>query len=374
MSKRASDTPQEPTPHPSTRIESGNEDGIDASIGVQAVDDSNIDEDVIGVPNRNEDGVTEEEGTDAVPVAGERNESPADTPPAPTKKGNNDVGSEESDDTTPPATPAFVGQKKGQNKNEDTNNKPPSSTAATDPVDSFETPDNKPPSSNTATNPVDCVTSPDSKPPSSITATDLLDCFDESVYTNVRDIDETSNKIVKIGENVFSAQEWKTGHVRFPSGATGNWLIQKKNAMCQYRSYICELQCQGVSTFGLDAFQKQVLLDLRTNWRLSLYAPNLSKGDVNGIVCDLYYLGQHYHCDDNGTMFPKKSSTPFITKQKSDWDIYDSNYVNWHENFYYDEDHDALDMYCLFAGEEMKRLLDKEEWLNETFMEYMWHW
>ena len=194
------------------------------------------------------------------------------------------------------------------------------------------------------------------------------------MYTNVRDIDETSNKIVKIGENVFSAQEWKTGQVRFPSGATGNWLIQKKNAMCQYRSYICELQCQGVSTFGLDAFQKQVLLDLRTNWRLSLYAPNLSKGDVNGIVCDLYYLGQHYHCDDNGTMFPKKSSTPFITKQKSDWDIYDSNYVNWHENFYYDEDHDALDMYCLFAGEEMKRLLDKEEWLNETFMEYMWHW
>eukprot|EP00957_Ditylum_brightwellii_P077337 5877000-Ditylum_brightwellii.AAC.1 len=64
---------------------------------------------------------------------------------------------------------------------------------------------------------------------------------------------------------------------------------------------------------------------------------------------------------------------PKGTKQTSDWDIYDSNYVNWRENFDCANDHDTLDMYCLFAGEEMKRLFDKEEWLNRIFMEYMWH-
>ena len=141
------------------------------------------------------------ESTGAVPDEGENNESPADNPPSLTKKGNNDVGSEDSNDTTPPATPEFVGQQKLQNEKEDTNN----------------------------------------KPPSSITATDPLECFDELVYTNVRDINETSNQVVKIGEYFFSVQEWKTGKVRFPSGASGNWLIQKKNAMCQYRSYICKL-------------------------------------------------------------------------------------------------------------------------------------
>eukprot|EP00957_Ditylum_brightwellii_P059984 4553930-Ditylum_brightwellii.AAC.1 len=56
MSKRASDMPQEPNPHLSTRIESGTEAGIDASIGVQAVGDSNNDEDAIADTNRNEDG------------------------------------------------------------------------------------------------------------------------------------------------------------------------------------------------------------------------------------------------------------------------------------------------------------------------------
>eukprot|EP00957_Ditylum_brightwellii_P147821 11257057-Ditylum_brightwellii.AAC.1 len=56
MSKRASDMPQVPNPHPFTRIESGTEAGIDASIGVQAVDDSNNGEDAIADPNSNEDG------------------------------------------------------------------------------------------------------------------------------------------------------------------------------------------------------------------------------------------------------------------------------------------------------------------------------
>ena len=293
MSKRLSEVPQVPNPHPSTRIGSGTETGIDASIGLQAVDDSNNGADAIADPNSNEDGGIVEAGTNtgegsnpnitsestgAVPDEGENNKSPTNNPTSLTKEDNNDLGNEDRDDTTPPATPEFVGQQKLQEEKEDTNN----------------------------------------KPPSSITVTDQPECFDESVYTNVKDIDETSNQVVKIGEYLFSAKEWKTGQVGFPSGASSGELLLKKNALCQYRSYICELQRKEVSTCGLDVFEKQVLQDLRTNWRLSLYAQNLTKTDVNDIVCDLYYLGQHYHCDDNGTMIPKRSLTQFIMKQTSD--------------------------------------------------------
>eukprot|EP00957_Ditylum_brightwellii_P055944 4239200-Ditylum_brightwellii.AAC.1 len=56
MSKSLSEVLQVPNPHPSTRIGSGTEAGIDAIIGLQAVDDSNNGADAIADPNSNEDG------------------------------------------------------------------------------------------------------------------------------------------------------------------------------------------------------------------------------------------------------------------------------------------------------------------------------
>eukprot|EP00957_Ditylum_brightwellii_P051630 3915549-Ditylum_brightwellii.AAC.1 len=80
--------------------------------------------------------------------------------------------------------------------------------------------------------------------------------------------------------------------------------------MHRYRSYVCELQGKGYSTSGLDAtdfFEE----DLKTNWKLSLYAINLTINDVNGIACDLYFLGKQCQCDAAGVIVTKHTGKNF---------------------------------------------------------------
>eukprot|EP00957_Ditylum_brightwellii_P073303 5571636-Ditylum_brightwellii.AAC.1 len=93
--KRPPEVPQVPNLHPSSRVEPGTDADVDASIGVQASD----------VPESNEDGSIVEPGTNAgeesnpnitsestgaVPDEGKNNESPADKPTSPINEDNND--------------------------------------------------------------------------------------------------------------------------------------------------------------------------------------------------------------------------------------------------------------------------------------------
>eukprot|EP00957_Ditylum_brightwellii_P047451 3604186-Ditylum_brightwellii.AAC.1 len=51
MSKRESEVPQVPNPHPSSRVESGTDAGVEASIGLQASNESNNGAVAIADPN-----------------------------------------------------------------------------------------------------------------------------------------------------------------------------------------------------------------------------------------------------------------------------------------------------------------------------------
>eukprot|EP00957_Ditylum_brightwellii_P112325 8564178-Ditylum_brightwellii.AAC.1 len=44
-----------------------------------------------------------------------------------------------------------------------------------------------------------------------IIITDKTEYFNESVLTNITDIDARSNKLVRIGDYCFTAKEWKSG-------------------------------------------------------------------------------------------------------------------------------------------------------------------
>eukprot|EP00957_Ditylum_brightwellii_P057090 4326850-Ditylum_brightwellii.AAC.1 len=90
---------------------------------------------------------------DGVQDKGENEDSSSHKLTSPTNEDNNDPGSECGNDTTPPGTPDLIRQQRLEDERKNTNNTPPS-----------------------------------------IIITDQADCFDESVFTNVTDIDETSNQ------------------------------------------------------------------------------------------------------------------------------------------------------------------------------------
>eukprot|EP00957_Ditylum_brightwellii_P078124 5939304-Ditylum_brightwellii.AAC.1 len=114
MSKRLSDVPQVPNPHPFSRIESGTDEGVEAGTGLQGYMESSNGTLTIADPSsvlpssnaaesivepgtnadKEEDPNTTSETTDGFQDKGEHEDSSPHKSTSPTSKDNNDPGSE----------------------------------------------------------------------------------------------------------------------------------------------------------------------------------------------------------------------------------------------------------------------------------------
>eukprot|EP00957_Ditylum_brightwellii_P121511 9267659-Ditylum_brightwellii.AAC.1 len=114
-----------PNPHPSSRVESGTDSGVEASTGLQVYKESNngavaIADSNSALTSSNEDGSivepgtnagkeknpnTTSEATDGFQDEEEHEDSSPHKPTFPTSEDNNDPGSVSGTGTTPPGTP-----------------------------------------------------------------------------------------------------------------------------------------------------------------------------------------------------------------------------------------------------------------------------
>eukprot|EP00957_Ditylum_brightwellii_P134327 10240954-Ditylum_brightwellii.AAC.1 len=103
MSKRPSDVQQVPNLHPSSRVESGTDAGVEAGTGLQR-------EEEITIADEEENPNITSETTLGLQDLREHEDSSPHKPSSRTSKEDNDPGSESEAATTPPGTPRLVMQ------------------------------------------------------------------------------------------------------------------------------------------------------------------------------------------------------------------------------------------------------------------------